>query len=177
MFKMKHMAVAAALAVSAVVATGADLNVTHDLGSGPFFLFVGKAAGSFVDTFTFNLTTPPSWIASFTIDELVLQPYTNINWDNTAAATLSGGGLPAPIVIGESGPDSTYSFNNLTVTGPVTLTLRGTATGNGIPGVISPGTYSIAAVAAPIPEPETYMMMLAGLAAVGFVGMRRRQRG
>lgn len=28
--------------------------------------------------------------------------------------------------------------------------------------------------AAPIPEPETYMLMLAGLAAVGFIGRRRR---
>jgi hypothetical protein len=31
-------------------------------------------------------------------------------------------------------------------------------------------------VTAPIPEPETYMMMLAGVGVVGFVALRRRRR-
>ena len=60
---------------------------------------------------------------------------------------------------------------------PIVLTLKGLADGSGIPGQISPGTYSIAAVAAPIPEPETYAMMLAGLGAIGFMAARRRRRG
>jgi hypothetical protein len=32
-----------------------------------------------------------------------------------------------------------------------------------------------ASVAAPIPEPETYAMMLAGLGVMGFIGKRRRK--
>jgi hypothetical protein len=36
------------------------------------------------------------------------------------------------------------------------------------------GYYTFTAVAAPVPEPETYALMLAGIAAVGFVAMRRR---
>lgn len=171
---LKHIAAATALVCGAQAAAAADLVVVHDLSAGAFFLFVGKPAGAFTDTFTFSLGSTSS--ASFTIDELTLGSFTSIDWDDTAAATLSGGGLGAPIVLGEAGLDSSFAFNDVVVTGPVTLTLKGMATGTGIPGVISPGTYSIAAVAAPIPEPETYALMLAGLGMVGFMAARRRDR-
>jgi len=36
-------------------------------------------------------------------------------------------------------------------------------------------TYSIEMVTAPIPEPETYALMLAGLGLVGFMARRRKQ--
>ncbi|MBI5789952.1 MAG: PEP-CTERM sorting domain-containing protein [Rhodocyclales bacterium] len=35
---------------------------------------------------------------------------------------------------------------------------------------------SVQAVAAPVPEPETYALMLAGLGLMGFVARRRKQR-
>ena len=38
------------------------------------------------------------------------------------------------------------------------------------------GLYTIASALAPIPEPETYVLMLAGLGAIGFVAARRRPR-
>ncbi|MBP9911753.1 MAG: PEP-CTERM sorting domain-containing protein, partial [Rubrivivax sp.] len=111
-------------------------------------------------------------------DELSLGSFTNIDWDDTAAATLSGGGLAAPMVLGEAGIDTAFSFSNVEVTAsPIVLTLKGVADGTGIPGQISPGTYSIAAVAAPIPEPETFAMMLAGLGAIGFMAARRHRQG
>ena len=37
------------------------------------------------------------------------------------------------------------------------------------------GSYSFSAVAQPIPEPETYALMLAGLGALGYMSRRRRQ--
>jgi hypothetical protein len=36
-------------------------------------------------------------------------------------------------------------------------------------------TYTIDMVTAPIPEPETYALMLAGLGLVGFMARRRKQ--
>ena len=171
---IKHIAAAAALVCGAQAALAADLNVTHNLSGGAFFMFVGKSAGAFTDTYTFNLNTLST--ASFTIDELVLTGFTNIDWADTDAATLSGGGLLSPLVLGEDGLDSSFSFNNVLVTGSVTLVLKGVALGSGIPDVISPGTYSIAAVAAPIPEPETYALMLGGLGLIGFMAARRRRQ-
>ena len=40
---------------------------------------------------------------------------------------------------------------------------------------IAPGAaYSLASAITPVPEPETYVMMLAGLGALGFLARRRR---
>ncbi len=177
--RLMNAVLAAALACGAGGVMAQDMNVSHDLATGPFFLFAGKDAVAFTDTFTFTFTVGslPS-IASFTIDELSLTSFTDIDWDDNEAATLSGGGLVAPMVLGEAGIDSAFSFSNVEVTAsPIVLTLKGVANGTGIPGQIKPGTYSIAAVAAPIPEPETYAMMLAGLGAIGFMAARRHRRG
>ena len=35
---------------------------------------------------------------------------------------------------------------------------------------------SSSVVSTPVPEPETYAMMLAGLGALGFIGRRRKQQ-
>ncbi|MBK7517679.1 MAG: PEP-CTERM sorting domain-containing protein [Betaproteobacteria bacterium] len=180
--RLKNAVLATALACcagGAMAAGSNDLDVSHDLATAPYFLFVAKDEGAFFDTFTFTFASgslPAT--ASFTIDELSLGSFTNIDWDDTAAATLSGGGLAAPMVLGEAGIDTAFSFSNVEVTAsPIVLTLKGVADGTGIPGQISPGTYSIAAVAAPIPEPETFAMMLAGLGAIGFMAARRHRQG
>ena len=38
------------------------------------------------------------------------------------------------------------------------------------------GSYLLSSTLVPVPEPETYAMLLAGLAGVGFVAMRRKAR-
>jgi hypothetical protein len=49
--------------------------------------------------------------------------------------------------------------------------------GNGTRGAFSPGEGEIDALAAaPIPEPETYALFAAGLAALGFIARRQRRR-
>lgn len=43
-------------------------------------------------------------------------------------------------------------------------------------GVLSSGTHQDVVFAAPVPEPSTYALMLAGLGGVGFMARRRRSR-
>lgn len=61
----------------------------------------------------------------------------------------------------------TLPANSYFVAGNYTLKIGGTATGT------SGGMYTVAAVTAPVPEPETWGMLLVG---VGLIGLRMRQR-
>ncbi|MEY4752065.1 MAG: hypothetical protein RIQ60_4279 [Pseudomonadota bacterium] len=70
--------------------------------------------------------------------------------------------------------DNQVAFNPTGLSaGPHTLTVT-SSTGNN---ATFNGTLDVTkayAVSAPVPEPETYAMLLAGLGALGFVGRRRR---
>ena len=70
----------------------------------------------------------------------------------------------------DTSPADGFSFTGLAA-GSYALTFVGATSGT------LGGSYGGAILAQTIPEPETYALMLAGLAAVGFVAMRRRQRG
>jgi hypothetical protein len=79
-------------------------------------------------------------------------------------------------VIGLKAADS-YSYYLFDATSPLaSLTFDSTAgvavNRNGIPQDLSHA--ALYAVAAPVPEPETYALMMAGLAAVGFLSRRRK---
>lgn len=66
---------------------------------------------------------------------------------------------------GTGGP-GVYSFN--LSAGQYHFDLIGTTAG------LNGGTYSASVSLAPVPEPETYAMMLAGLGALGFMARRRK---
>lgn len=69
------------------------------------------------------------------------------------------------------------SFSTLSVSG-ATLSLMALVGPSGGVGAISAqpqNTLSFGFVAAPVPEPESYAMLLAGLAVVGTIARRRRQ--
>jgi opacity protein-like surface antigen len=60
---------------------------------------------------------------------------------------------------------------DLSSTAPVTIEITGLKFGSGA----NNGNFQGSLVLTPVPEPETYALMLGGLAAVGFVSLRRNR--
>lgn len=77
-----------------------------------------------------------------------------------------------------SGTISGLTFNSLNpgeVSRYLVLYTNATSFGNSMASVID-GSVASAATFAPVPEPETYALMLAGLGLMGFVGRRRSKK-
>lgn len=87
-----------------------------------------------------------------------------VYWNDALLTTSSGDGTA------QAG--NVWSSFSFTVTGTGSDTLRFAA--GGIADRLGGGLDSVSLVAAPIPEPGSLALMLAGLAAVGFVARRRQ---
>lgn len=144
----------------AVVLTNTAANIwTASIGNTP-------DVGAFTDIFTFtpNATLGSyAWTAvsnlSFTMDDKVTFVSATLN-----STPLFVGALPVPF-------GGTYSFAGLLptpVAGPLTLTINGVSTGGAYG-----GNFTVAM--APVPEPETYGMMIAGLGILAMLARRRKQ--
>ena len=158
--KLKFVA-AAVLAVvgsashAAIFNLGAIDNTVQNIGNS----FAANVA-IFSDTFNFSITDPGS------IQGLAIvfpgAPFFAIN--NFTAELYSGVTL-----LGSIAGNVPVTFNGLTA-GAYSLNVFGNPAGQ------FGGGYGgfVASVTAPVPEPETYAMMLAGLGALGFLARRRR---
>jgi hypothetical protein len=87
------------------------------------------------------------------------------NFSDITTASLNGN---SPSILYHSTPISLGAFN-LTSTAPFTLTLSGTTSGAPL------AAYSGHITVTPVPEPETYGMLLGGLGLLGLVARRRKQ--
>jgi len=163
---VKHLAAVAALAFSAG-ASATDYPFTMPLAAAtPFSLMVNAFGPSFSDNFTF--TAPATAInVSGSVVSIDIAPFFNVNniqislFDANNTLISSG-------VISESSKveDISVIAGNIyyfQVTGMV-------------PSPAMSGFYVFSAIAAPIPEPETYALMLGGLGLVGFMAARRRRQ-
>lgn len=145
----------------------------------PSASFDNTVSGAFQDTFQFDLTGLSIVAISITNNE--------ITWGGSSSGGILGfsGFIDRP-----SGPDVPLTYSTSVIPGPSGATiLVQRLEGNGL---IPLGTYTIVVegigitgstasyggnvVAIPVPEPETYAMMLAGLGAIGFLVARRRNR-
>ncbi|MDN3543434.1 FxDxF family PEP-CTERM protein [Kinneretia asaccharophila] len=170
---LKSVVIAAALAVSGVGAWAAGGPVSPS----PSASFSNTVTGAFTDIWTFDLGTESAVAASIT------------NVQVSFASLSTGGILGFSAWLNDKllvGPTSEVTNNGVTVTTKVVAggsilpagTYQLKVTGTGITGASASYGGNIVAtpITTPIPEPETYAMLLAGLGVVGFVARRRKQQ-
>lgn len=160
--KLKHLALAAAVAVASSGAWADDYNYTAALTSSTAYFGVSHFAdGMFTDTFTF--TGGPAF-AETTASLITIALAPGVQDITFTAADLNGNALTF-VAAGQA--DAGYGAWS-SLAGPTfVLTVTGMTTGN-------PASYSGTLNVTPVPEPGTYALMLAGLGAVGFIAKRRK---
>lgn len=134
--------------------------------SGPGTLgtsFERSVSGLFVDTFTF---TPSTFTGSVAVNLTSLSGPVNF-----FSALLNGERFS---FLPESGQTSFAFQANVTAAMPLELTVLGFA-GNADTLTAASGAYR-GTIVAVIPEPETYALMLGGLAAIGAMARRGRRK-
>lgn len=168
----KHALMAAALAVSSFAATAATTLSPYEELSFDRELVT---AGVFSHTYDFEFAWAGPGIVQGSVSELKFGKLKDISFgvgalqifDANDNLLLSLDGLAT----------GTQSFDISVLDAPLaiptsafTVVLKGTAIGTG-PGTL--GSYDFSLQAAPVPEAQTYAMVLAGLGVAGLV-MRRR---
>ena len=130
--------------------------------------FDAATPGAFTQTLTFTTYNPGLY-------DLKLETYSNISG---LSWTVDGGSVASGVATGVgafyNGKNSTAEFS--LTSGTHTLVVNGTFNYSAVPGDQSTtGTYFGQVVTAPVPEPETLAMLLAGLGVVGMVSRRRNK--
>lgn len=166
--KLKPWIAALALAASAATpALATDLGVLDDQPDVVTRTFTSPGI-SFNDDYIFDLVLDSDVSGSATNLKLSLNGISFLNIDNFSLSLYDS----ANTFLGSATlMDGSYQLNDVFLTAGNDYYFRVSGTVSGWYG----GSYSFSAVAQPIPEPETYALMLAGLGALGYMSRRRRQ--
>ncbi len=162
----KPIVAAAALVLGALAGTSHAANfLVGELPTAPavYSNTVTLAPGAFLDTYTFLFPAAGASASSSAV-AVNLQSFLNIS--NLQVSLFDAGNNL--LAQGGVGVSSVLFDVPLVGGNAYWYMVTGTATGS------LGGAYSFITSAAPVPEPETYAMMLAGLGVVGFLALRRR---
>lgn len=125
---------------------------------------------TFMDQFTFNVTDMPH-----SLDAIVasISRTADTGLDITGLGLYTqGGDLITSGMMGSTGAQDVWTISaDSLATGSYYLQVSGTLLSD------TSGSFGGSVMLNPVPEPETYGMMLAGLGVVGMVARRRRQAG
>lgn len=172
--RLKILACAAMLATAALASHAEDLTPTvplipNEAIPGSFSAGFGvthEFAGSFSDTLT--ISGALSGFVSASLVTIGFLPQANIN---LTSVTLNG--MPLVIVGGGMGVE-VASLPLSAFSGPLTLVVTGMAAPSMLAGTAIAASYAgTVNVSAPVPEPESYALLLAGLGVVGLLSRRR----
>lgn len=182
MLKLKSVAVAMVFTTASVGAFADSFNlgalpIPSSAGVNTSYNLVNVPDGtSFTDTYSFSIAGSATVSAALS-NEAVDVGSGYAGAISSFAAAIDGNPLTltGPVLGMDGGYPSSTLFLGLSQTfhigaGAHSLVISGTTYNPG--GSAYVGALTISAPA--VPEPETYAMMLAGIAAIGFVVMRRR---
>lgn len=158
--KLSHLALAAGLVFGSAAAMASPGPL--DLSSGSTYFGNTPVAGGFSDVYTFTVTQASSFIASFTsvVNGGQDVDFTSFSLSGPSGTFFGAQLLPDPVEV------YSLSVGNIAA-GSYQLTVTGTNSA-------AIGSYGgSVAVAAAVPEPQTYALLLAGLVGIGFVVRRR----
>lgn len=161
----KKLAVAGVFAIASTGVFANNVNNAIDIvGGTTFFGALHTDNFDFTDVFTFNIAGPVVTSASLITIGAGLNNIDFLTADlNGVSLTLSPTGFM----------ETAVTMSELNLAGPLILTVTGHSGAGGGTFASYSGTLNVNAVS-PVPEPETYAMLLAGLGIMGMWARRRK---
>jgi hypothetical protein len=170
---LKHLALASAVAFSAGAVHAMDFTIPVTLApSGVEGFFSGHygathtESGNFTDTFTFQTTNTSSYVDA----SLITIGFSDSSDIDFSSVSLNGQAFQ----LTDEGNFEYAVLPSTLITGDLTLTVTGQVGNVATAGQSVAASYGGTINLAPVPEPETYALMLAGLGVVGWMARRRR---